>query len=264
MTEIIERPDSWSARIAEVQSRQVAAREGAARQEYASLLLEDPDLGRGLSEEDARAAAHLLRAPVIAVGGPVWQPRSYDGELVFGLLILDGLIGRRLRVGSAVSMELLGPGDVVRPWEESVHWTLVEPELDWCVFAPARLALLDERVTQVIARRPQLVIAFSGRLLRRARSASYLSAITHLTRVEDRLLATLWHLASTWGRVTPLGVRLPFRLTHQVLGEIVGAQRPSVSASLQRLQARGQLERGADGTLMLTGSPDDWKRGRVG
>jgi CRP-like cAMP-binding protein len=127
-----------------------------------------------------------------------------------------------------------------------------------------RLAVLDEEVTRVIGRRPELLIAFSGRLLHRERCGAYLRAVSHLTRVDEKVLVTLWHLASRWGRVTPEGVQVPFRLTHEVLGEIVGAQRPSVTIALNRMRRAGFLKRGADRRWILLGSPDDWPLARPG
>lgn len=219
------------------------------------ILEAEPDLAEGLSPEDRRSAVRAFRAPVIFAGRPRWEPPAYDPERTYGLLVLDGLLGRRVKVGPAVAMELLSCGDILRPWDEPALWELVPPELDWRVFRPTRLAVLDERITTLIGRRPQLVINFSGRLLRRARSVSYLMAITHQTRVEDKLLATLWHLASTWGRVTREGVMVPFRLTHEVLGEILGAQRPSVTTALGRLQEAGQVRRAPEGGYLLLQDP---------
>jgi CRP/FNR family cyclic AMP-dependent transcriptional regulator len=227
--------------------------------ESALILKEDPDLANGLSPADRTAALALFRAPVIHVGGPRWDPPEYQPDKTFGLLVLDGLIGRRVRIGRAVGTELLSFGDVLRPWHEPIGWEMIPPELDWRIFQSARLAVLDERITTLIGRRPQLIVNFSGRLLRRARAANYLMVVSHLPRVEDRVLATLWHLASCWGRVTPRGVSIPFRLTHEVLGEIVGAHRPSVTVALQTLQANGLVERTRAGGFLLVGDPPEWK-----
>jgi hypothetical protein len=228
---------------------------GTAGGPLCSILEAEPDLAEGLSPEDRRTAGRAFRAPVIFAGRPRWEPPEYDPERTYGLLVLDGLLGRRVKVGPAVGMELLSSGDILRPWDEPALWGLVPPELDWRVFRPTRLAVLDERITTLIGRRPQLVINFSGRLLRRARSVAYLMAISHQTRVEDKLLATLWHLASNWGRVTTEGISIPFRLTHEVLGEILGAQRPSVTTALGRLQEAGQVKRGPDGGYVLLEDP---------
>jgi CRP-like cAMP-binding protein len=136
-------------------------------------------------------------------------------------------------------------------------WNMAPPEVAWRTFRPARLAVLDERATRIIGHSPKLVVAFSGRLLRRARYSAYLAAIGHLTRVEERLLLTLWHLASCWGRVSPAGIVVPYRLTHAVLGEIIGAQRPSVTTAVRDLEARGQLMRRSDDCFVLTGDVRD-------
>ena len=229
-------------------------------QQVAFILAEDPELGEGLPPHIRRAATELLRARVIVVNRPRWQPPELEPRTTYGLLLLDGLIGRRIRIGRAVSTELLSAGDILRPWEEPCLWSLIPPEVDWRVFRPTRVAILDERVTKIICSRPELVIAFSARLYRRARHAEYIMAVSHLPKVEHKLLATLWHLASNWGRVTPDGIHVPFRLTHEVLGEILGAKRPSVTTAMTHLQRRGEVAISSRGGYLLKGSPDDWDR----
>jgi CRP-like cAMP-binding protein len=51
--------------------------------------------------------------------------------------------------------------------------------------------------------------------------------------------------------VTPRGVRIPFRITHEVLSEILGAQRPSVTTAFRKLTAQGLVIRDPDGTLIV-------------
>jgi CRP-like cAMP-binding protein len=237
--------------LVEAAQRTLASRR---RAETIDVLREDPELAAGLSAQDRNAATELLRAPVLVVDGPVWEPPQLDADVTFGLLILNGIIARRLRVRQATSLELLGAGEILRPWDYRALGDVVSAELEWTVLEPARLAILDERVTALIGRWPQLTVAFSGRILERARSAELLTAVSHLPRVDERLLATLWHLASRWGKVTPEGVTLPLRLTHRTLGEIVGARRPSVTLALQRLEEDGKLRRGRRGHYVLIGA----------
>jgi CRP/FNR family transcriptional regulator, cyclic AMP receptor protein len=222
--------------------------------QVAFVLKEDPDLAESLCDRDRRIAEEVFQAPVVILDEPRWEPQEFGGR-AYGLLLLEGLLGRRVRVGRAVATELLGPGDIVRPWEEPCQFDVVPPDVSWRVFSRTRTALLDERITRLMGRWPELVVAFSDRLLRRARYAEYVRTASHLRRVEDRLLATLWHLASNWGRVTPRGVRVPFPLTHELLGEIVGAQRPSVTTAIQRLQERNELVRDLAGGYLLTARP---------
>jgi CRP-like cAMP-binding protein len=230
------------------------ARVAAGAQPRAALILEeDPDLGENLSAVDYESARRILRAEVIEISAARWEPPALDPRSSFGFLVLDGLLGRRLSLGRAISTELLSGGDILRPWDEPDLYTLVPPEVSWRVYQPSRVAVLDERLTRIVGRRPQLIVNFSGRLLLRARHATYMGAVSHLVRVEDRLLLTLWHMASQWGAATPQGFRVPFQLTHQVFGEIIGARRPSVSVSMGKLQRRGQVVRDDDDCYVLTG-----------
>ncbi len=226
--------------------------------EMSLIFREDPDLAGSLSEGDRAIAENVFRAAAITVFGARWEPPELDDQTSYGLLILDGLLGRRVRVGDATATELLSFGDILRPWDEPFKWEAAPPDSEFRVLSTARIAILDERITRLIGRWPELVVSFSGRLLRRARNAEYVMAVSHLRRVEDRLLATLWHLASNWGRVTPSGVRVPFALTHELLGEIIGARRPSVTAAMKQLQQRNQVTRAPEGGYILTQdrSPD--------
>jgi CRP-like cAMP-binding protein len=62
----------------------------------------------------------------------------------------------------------------------------------------------------------------------------------------------LWHLAERWGRVTAEGVVIPLRLTHQRIAMLVGAQRPTVTAALSRMNARGLVQRTHGRAFVLT------------
>jgi CRP/FNR family cyclic AMP-dependent transcriptional regulator len=79
--------------------------------------------------------------------------------------------------------------------------------------------------------------------------------------VDVRLLVMMWYLADRWVKVTPGGVNVPLRLTHQTLGRLVGAQRPSVTTALKQLAVEGLLTRAADGSWLLHGdAPDTLER----
>jgi hypothetical protein len=239
----------------------MAGEDDASRGSVAYVLREDPDLADGLAPADRAVAEDLLCAPVLRVDGPTWRPPDRRDDGTYGLLLLDGLLARRLRIGRAVNTELLGCGDIIRPWDEPhSRADVIAAQLDWRVLAPGRLAILDGGVTRLMCRWPELALAFSSRLLRRARNAEYLMAVGHLPQLEQRLLATLWHFARTWGTVTPRGVRIEFRLTHELLGEIIGGQRPSVTIAIHQLERRGELIRERGGTYLLTGRPAAWSR----
>jgi hypothetical protein len=66
----------------------------------------------------------------------------------------------------------------------------------------------------------------------------------------------MWLLAETWGRVTASGVTLPVSLTHEALGALVGARRPTVSLALAELIERGAVVRQRTGWLLLERLPE--------
>src|ERR671929_153072 len=69
-----------------------------------------------------------------------------------------------------------------------------------------------------------------------------------------RLLMLMWHLADRWGRVTPEGIRIPLRLTHQLLADLVASRRPSVTTALTQLVQQGHISKHGDAWL-LHGEP---------
>jgi CRP/FNR family transcriptional regulator, cyclic AMP receptor protein len=223
-----------------------------------SILDVDDELARAVPSTRRRQASEVLRVSVIEAPKGSLRPPTLDPLHAYGLLMLDGLIAQRLRVADASATEILGPGDILRPWEAHPVQDEALHRFTWHTLEPAQLAVLDERLTPHLGRWPTLSVALSGRLLRRTRNLSYLLALSHLSRLEDRLLGTLWHLATNWGRVTPRGVTVPVKLTHNELGEMVGARRSSVTIALKLLRDRHLISRRADGSYLVCGDPPAW------
>jgi hypothetical protein len=76
--------------------------------------------------------------------------------------------------------------------------------------------------------------------------------------VELRLLMLLWHLADRWGRVRPDGVSVPLRLTHETIGRLIAARRPSVSSAMKALERRELVRRDRGDGWLLTAEPPDF------
>ncbi|HWM10118.1 MAG TPA: helix-turn-helix domain-containing protein [Solirubrobacteraceae bacterium] len=172
-----------------------------------------------------------------------------------GLLVLDGILAREVLVSDTVSTELLGPGDVVRPWRLHEGAALLQHQVRWNVLARSRFALLDRRLGVELSRYPEVNAAIIDRVNERALRLAVTQAISQLNRVDRRLLALFWHLAERWGRMTADGVALPLTLSHRMLGQLIGARRPTVSTALSELAKHDELRRRADGTWLLTGAP---------
>ena len=222
-----------------------------------SLLDADPDLG-GLLDPDAFEEAR--RGLVVRIH-PV-APGPWDGERLreagpehVGLMIVDGLMTRELALADNVSAELLGPGDVVRPWQARGPEQLVPFGVRWSVIEETRLAVLDQRFCVLLAQHPAINAMLIDRLTERAQRLSLMQAISQLNGVDRRLMTLFWHLAERWGRVTRDGVVVSIPVPHRVVAQLVGARRPTVSTALSQLAARGELVRTAEGTWLLSGAP---------
>jgi Crp-like helix-turn-helix domain len=125
----------------------------------------------------------------------------------------------------------------------------------WNALAAVRLALIDRRVAAQLGRYPEIGAVIVDRLSERAQRLAITQAISQLNRVDRRLLALFWHLAERWGRVSREGIAVPLALSHRLIGELVGARRPTVSTALAELAREGKLVRRDDGTWLLTGEP---------
>ena len=248
----LEHPGTSRAR----RSRPGRERPGAAR--TALLLEEDDELAQSIPARERGLAARHLRAQVIDDEHGFRELPRLDPDTGYGLLMLDGLIARRVRLARAVAVEILGPGDILRPADDLPLAADNQLRAEWKVFQPARLAVLDEYITSQLMESAGLSLALAARLTRRARRLTYLLAISHLARVEDRLLATLWHLADNWGRITPGGMTVPVPLLHSELGHIVGARRPTVTLAMTSLRDRELVIRQRDGSYLLPGDPPAW------
>ena len=163
-----------------------------------------------------------------------------------GLLVLDGVLAANVQVGDRVATELLGAGDVIQPWNSDEAELVCE--IDWRALVPTRFAVLDAAFWHRIEPWPQITLALLRRAGKRTRRLIVQRAISAQPRLEVRLVLLMWHLAARWGKVEPGGVRLELPLTHQLLGRLISAERPSVSHALARLGRSG----------LLTGHGDRW------
>lgn len=215
------------------------------------LLDYDPTLADTLRPERRAEARATAEATTIQVGrGPRTRLEIAGGRRSpYGVLLLDGLVNRALLLDGVVSAQLLGRGDLVRVEDEDE--ALVATATRWTVLQPLSVALLDERFLLSVRRWPEIVAALFGRLAAQEQRREVHRALLQLPRVEDRVHALLWLLAERWGRMTPHGVLLRLRLTHELIGQLVGAKRPTVSLALKQLEQQGSVHRRPEGGWLL-------------
>jgi CRP-like cAMP-binding protein len=220
-----------------------------------------PQILDDLEGEQALAAKRHLVAELVEIEPGTWKPppevRREPGHL--GLLVLDGLLTRDVVLEGTLATELVGRGDIIRPSDHDGQDAPVPFDIVWQVLEPARMAVLDRQFTQAAMKWPEAMEVLFRGAVHRAQSLAIGLAVSNMRRVDQRLLSLMWYLADRWGRVTPEGVKVPLRLTHQTLGRLVGAQRPSVSTALGQLAEDNRLTRAPDGTWVLHGEAPAWR-----
>ncbi len=218
------------------------------------LLARDRDLARQLAEQGASPPDGSLKAPTLRLDRGPWRVGSGapTGDHL-GFLILDGLIGRRCFVPDrGRSLELLGRGDLLRPWQED---PASFSQISWTVFERSSIAVLEGSFAALARDTPEVLEALTERALRRSRRLAVSSAIANTVGVEDRILLVLWLLAELWGENRSEGARIPYRISHQTLADLVGARRPTVTLAVRALTERALLDRAESGEWILLGSP---------
>jgi hypothetical protein len=215
-------------------------------------LREDPELADAIPPERRQQAIEECTAPELLIQPGGWGGR---GSLGFrggiGVLVLGGLMIRRVGIEGRFGAELIGEGDLLRPNEESVS-PLLPLITNWSIVLPTRVAALDVGFEQRVAKYPELTRCLVARAIQRSKNLAVNMAIVHQARVDVRLHMLLWHLAARWGRVRSDGTVLRLRLTHTVLADLVAARRPTVTTALSDLARRGLIRTDGE-TWVLSG-----------
>jgi CRP-like cAMP-binding protein len=195
----------------------------------------------GLAELGGEAAE--LAGPSVSVAlarGEVWaMTRHSDAALVaveegFVLISTDTCHGssrpasRRIVVATGQRGMLLVPPGLGERLE---------------ALTPSRIEVVSAESLRVLLGLPSvaeaIAEAFAEALRDRQETIRNCAYVRHSERVIEKLL----QLARTYGRAVPGGVRIDFPLTHQLLADMVGSARETVSLALSDLGHEGLLHR---------------------
>jgi CRP/FNR family transcriptional regulator, cyclic AMP receptor protein len=204
---------------------------------------------------DERAELTGVTLPLItADAGTLDLDTLLTEHRAFGVTVFDGLVMSSLRLGDQTGIHLLGPGDLLVPRNEL--WPSWLADLDFRTTTPVRLGLLGNDLLGAVHRWPRLLYGLYASMGDQLQRLNVQLVICQLPRVEDRVVALLWLLADSWGHVTPGGVRMPLALTHETLGALVGARRPTVTLALRKLTDEGALVVQETGWLLVAPPPE--------
>ena len=217
----------------------------------ASLFDLDPEFADLVEPRHLAAARARAIVPVADLPAGPWSPGAiaHLSARAFAVMIVEGVVLRELLLAGSTATDLLGPGDIVD--HRGADDALLPASTAWSVPEAARIAVLDDRLLALLRPWPTVGRILLDRAARRELRLSTHRAIAQLPRVDERLLAFFVHFAERWGRVAAAGLIVPMQLTHETLGRLIGARRPTVSLALKDLAADGLLERRNDGSWLL-------------
>lgn len=215
------------------------------------VFAEDPGLLDDVPADQRATLDRLGRVRGVSVSEGRWMPSEGHPVDALGVLVIDGLMVRTTRVLQHETPELLGAGDLLRPWDVDA------PTADsgWQVLRRARLAMLDAGFAARVARWPAITSVLLARAIERSRGQAFLATLGHVRCAGDRLVLLLWHLADRWGVVRPDGVLVPLELTHAMLGQMACMRRPTATSTLNELMTAAVIARVPEGWLLLGEPP---------
>ena len=187
-------------------------------------------------EEQAQVDEILAGCATLAlrVGAARGGARIPDTAL---LVVEEGLVLlSSARAGSSrrMAVALAGSEEVLLP--PTADERLEALEDSWLtVVLPAALAAL----LAVPAAGAVVVDALGAALRERQETIGNFASVRHVDRVREKLL----QLARAHGKVVPGGVRLDLPLTHELVGEMVGSARETVTWAFAQLAREGFARR---------------------
>src|SRR5690349_7821547 len=136
-----------------------------------ALLELDGELGQLLAPERREAAERELRVRVTSFPVGEWHGgRLADADPThLGLLVVEGVLAREVVLEDTVSVELLGPGDIIRPWNFSAGPELLMLTVRWNALSAVQLGLIDRRTAVTLGRYPEISAVVVDRLADRAK-----------------------------------------------------------------------------------------------
>jgi CRP-like cAMP-binding protein len=186
--------------------------------------------------EKATAAAALEACPTIAlrVGNPRAGARIPDCA---ALVVEEGVVlvtSARTGASRRMILAVAGPGAVLLPPGRDERFEALADSWLTAITPAAR-----ERLLELPGARETLLDGLVDELRERQESLAHFSSVRHVDRVRDKLI----QLARVHGKVVPDGVRLDLPLTHELVGEMVGSARETVTWAFAQLAREGFVSR---------------------
>lgn len=198
--------------------------------------------------EDRGIASRVLVAPLISsTDDGLTELIAAAAPTAFDFLVADGVVLKETVLSARSALEVLGPGDVLAPPLTASRQIESRAISRYIAHGPASVAVLGPHFRQAARRWPVLADLLHDCLGGQTHRASMHLTMLHLPRAEDRILTLFADLAERFGRMTSDGAIIELDLTHELIGRLIGAQRPTVSLALHSLASAEALARLEDG-----------------
>jgi CRP/FNR family transcriptional regulator, cyclic AMP receptor protein len=213
----------------------------------------DPDFLRSVDEDERQPAGDLVLPAIDLEEGPFVPHLLLSEHDAYCGVVTSGMVNRWMNLNDHAALRVLGPGAIISAVESPASDLITSSE--WVAMGRVRLAVVGPQFTRAASRWPELQSNLILRFSDQNEQLATQLVLCQLSRVEDRLLGMLWLLAESWGRVTSAGTVLPLHFTHESLGAMVGARRPTVTLALGELADRGAVIQREGGWLLIEPPP---------
>jgi CRP/FNR family transcriptional regulator, cyclic AMP receptor protein len=213
-----------------------------------------PEITALIPAGERQLAEQVLDVPRLQVDGELGDTLTAM-PTAFDFIVAEGVVLTQTSYAGRNSLELLGPGDVLAPPLTPSRQLESRATSSYQAHGQASLAVIESRFRTAARRWPQLSDVLHDRLARQTHRASMHLAILHIARADDRVLALFSDLAERFGQVTSDGIVIDVELTHDLIGQLIGSRRPTVSAALEQLSTTERLTRTSNDRWILN-APD--------
>lgn len=223
-----------------------------------------PDCGPaalgGLAELNGELGAQIAGRSVSIVleRGAAWGPGpSSDVALLTveeGFVVMSAAMGEG--VGNGAHQDSAGRRIVLATGESGTLLAPPAPGERLEAVTPCRITVISAESLRALLGFPAMAEAIADALAtalgERQATIRNCAYVRHCERVREKLL----QLARGYGRVVPGGVRIEFPLTQQLLADMVGSARETVSLALAELAREGFVHRQHGRYVLRIGSDD--------
>jgi CRP/FNR family transcriptional regulator len=121
---------------------------------------------------------------------------------------------------------------------------------------PTRITVVSTDHLSALLTLPRVAEGITDALIEAARQRQETIRNCAYVRHSERVVEKLVQLARTYGRVVPGGVRIDFPLTHQLLADMIGSARETVSLAISELVSNGFLDRQQNRFILRIGGQE--------